>query len=165
MPDVKTMRDLLVACVQDLHAAEQAAVDRYPPLVDAATAPELKAALEAHRAQSEEQALRLATIAKLLGESAKGPDCLWAKGILDDAKRDTKSVEPGPLLDAALIGALRKLENAEIVSYETALGAARALRHAEAERLLAETHAEERAMDARLAGMLGRALGGTPAGP
>lgn len=163
MPHVKDMRSLLVACVQDLYAAEQEAVDRYPPLIDAAAGPDLKSALEAHRAQSREHAQRMQAVAKLLGESAKGPECLWAKGILDDAKRDTKTVTPGPLLDVALVGGLRRLEQAEIVAYETAIGVARATGLADAERLLVQTHADERAMDARLVGLLERALAGASA--
>ena len=42
-------------------------------------------------------------------------------GIADDARRDTKSVEKGPLLDAAIVGAIRKAKAAQIVSYDTAI--------------------------------------------
>ena len=126
MPHVKDVRSLLVACVQDLYAAEQEAVDRYPPLIDAATGPDLKSALEAHRAQSREHAQRMQAVAELLGESAEGRECLWAKGILDDAKGDTKTVAPGPLLDVALVGGLRRLEQAAFGAPPAAPGSAAA---------------------------------------
>lgn len=95
-----------------------------------------------------------------MGEKAEGPDSLWASGILGDAKRDTESVEPDPLLDAALIGAVCKLEGAEVVSYETAIGMARALGMQDAAAMLVQTRAEEAAMDATLRGLLVATLGG-----
>ena len=162
MPDVKDTRGLLLDCVRDLYAAETEAADRYPSLVEAVAGLELKAVVEAHRVRGREHARRLEAIADLLGESVKGPASKWAEGILDDAEHDTRTVAPGPLLDAALIGALRKLEHAEIVSYETAVGVARAMGLAEVVRLLEQTHAEERVMDARLVPLLAQALGGPP---
>ncbi len=54
----------------------------------------------------------------------------------------------GPLLDAALIGAVRKLEGAEAVSYETAIGMARALNMQDAAALLVQARAD-RGSDAR----------------
>jgi len=80
-----------------------------PVILDAVTSPELRSALLEHRTASQEQARRLERIAEGMGKKATGPDCLWAGGILGDAKRDTGSMQPGPLLDAALIGAIRKL--------------------------------------------------------
>jgi len=68
-------------------------------------------------------------------------------------------VEPGPLLDAALIGAVRKLEGAEVVSYETAIGVAQALGMQDAAGLLVRTRAEEAAMDAILQELLAATLG------
>ncbi len=94
-----------------------------PGLLDHVTLPGLHSALVAYHAASKAQARRLQRIAEGMNEKAAGPDSPWASGIPGDAKRDTESVEPGPLLDAALIGAARKLE---VVSCETAIGVARA---------------------------------------
>ena len=117
----------MVDCLQDLYSNEVLTVGVLPVLLDHVTSPDLRSALVAHRVASEEQARRLQRIAEAMNEKAAGPDSLWASGIPGDAKRDTESVEPGPLLDAVLIGAVRKLEGAEVVSYETAIGVARAL--------------------------------------
>ena len=122
--------------------------------------PDGRAALVEHRTVSEEQARRLQRIAEGMGEKAEGPESLWVFGILGGAKRDTESVAPGPLLDAAPIGAVRKLEEAEVVSYETAIGVARALRMHDAATPLVQTRAEEAAMDATLQGLLVATLGG-----
>jgi ferritin-like metal-binding protein YciE len=48
-------------------------------------------------------------------------------GVLDDADRDAGSHQPGPVLDIALVGAVRKAKAAEIVSYDTAIALARRL--------------------------------------
>ena len=79
--------------------------------------------------------------------SPQGPECLWAEAILEDAKRDTEMVKPGPLLDIALIGAVRKLKASEIVAYETAICVARSLGEASALEALQRTHVEEQAFD------------------
>ena len=158
MSKVSTTEALLLDCVQDLHGAETAAVDAYPAIFARTAAPELRQALEAHAGQSLEQAGRLERVAEMLGQTARGPDCIWARGILDDALNDIRMVQPGPLLDTALIGAMRKLEQAEAVSYETAIAVARALGHEAAAELLAQTHDEELAMDARLRALLGRTV-------
>ncbi len=163
MQKVRDAQALLLDCVRDLYEAETQAQERTPALLDSVADPELRAAIESHVAATHGQAARLEAVAGFLGESASGPESLWAGGILDDAERDTKTVEAGPLLDIALIGALRKLESAEVVSYETAVGVARVLGLARAVPLLERTHAEERAMDARLAGLLERLASGVGA--
>ena len=163
MPEVRDLKGLLIDCVQDLHGDEIETVEIYPLVIEAASSPGLRAALQEHREQSREQARRLERVAEALSTSAEGPACLWAGGILGDAKRDTETVTPGPLLDVALIGAIRKLEQSEVVSYETALAVARAMGLADAARLLEQTHGEEKAMDARLLTLLEKILGGVSA--
>lgn len=159
MSQVKDMTALMVDCVQDLYENELLTIDKLPGILKAATSPELRDALVTHIAASQGQAHRLERIAEQLGEKAKGLKCLWADGILEDAKRDTKSVAAGPLLDTALIGAIRKLEGAEIVSYETAIGVARSLGMHDAAALLVQTRSEEVAMDTVLQRLLATGLG------
>ncbi len=165
MPEINDIRGLMIDCVQDLYANETRTIKLLPAIMDGVTAPELKAALQEHQKQSQKQAQRLERIAGTLGEEANGPKCIWAGGILEDAQRDIRSVAPGPLLDAALAGAVRKLEQSEVVSYETALGVARAMGLIEAAQLLEQTHGEEQAMDARLRAILESVLGGVSAVP
>jgi hypothetical protein len=69
-----------------------------------------------------------------MGFDLAGDPNLWMAGIIDDAERDTRSIEPGALLDTALIGAVRKAVAADAVSLETAL----ALANAQAMRTVAE---------------------------
>ncbi len=154
MGKVDDLKGLLIDAVQDLYENEVATVAGLPAIIAAVASPALRDALTDHRTASEEQARRLTRIAEALGTEAKGPTCLWAEGILHDARRDTQSVATGPLLDIALIGAVRKLEAAEIVSYETAIGIARVIDLPAVEGDLTTTHREEVTMDATLQRLL-----------
>ena len=111
---------LLHVCLQDLHAGKAMQVERLGALIDAVTDEQLRAVLVQAREQAAGQRDRLAAVADVSG----APDNLWMRGILDDAARDTKSHQPGLLLDVAVIGAVRKAKAAEIVSTETALALA-----------------------------------------
>lgn len=111
---------LLHIAAQDLHAGKLLLRDRLPALAEAATDTALRQLIAEDATLADAQAGRLATAA---GDMA-GPANLWMTGILDDAERDADSHQPGPILDVALIGAIRKAKAAEIVSSETAIALA-----------------------------------------
>jgi ferritin-like metal-binding protein YciE len=157
MADTDTLDALLVACIQDLYAGEVLTVARSPHLVEAAGG-ETRDRMDDNRTRSAAQAEKLRGIAALIGADAEGPDNIWMAGVFDDADRDTRTIAPGPLLDTALIGAIRKGKQAEIVSYETAIAVARALGHEDVERVLVEIHAEEQAIDAGFKALLSQVV-------
>ncbi len=136
---------LLHIALQDLHAGKRAQAERLPAIADAARDPALRALLEAEAARAGSQAERLAA-----GGDMGGPDNLWIAGILDDAERDARSHQPGPLLDIALVGAVRKAKAAEIVSGETALALARVEAQAAIAAAVAANRDEEIAADRAL---------------
>lgn len=149
MSQTKTREALFTSCVQDLHAGELLLVERLPGILDNAEDSPLRDILKAQISQSQSQAERL----RATGEDVAGPPNLWMAGILDDAERDTQSIVPGPLLDVALIGAIRKAKAAEIVSYETAVSTAEALRNPAAAictAILQEERTADAALHARL---------------
>lgn len=111
---------LLHVALQDLHAGKRAQVERLPAICEAAHDPALRALLSAEIARAAAQAERLAGV----GGDMEGPANLWIAGVLDDAERDARSDAPGPLLDVALVGAVRKAKAAEIVSAETSIALA-----------------------------------------
>ena len=123
MSSTDTLEKLLIACVQDLYAGAILMAERLPKLVLSVDDAALRSLLQEQIEQSHAQADAL----QQTGWDTNGPANLWMKGILKDAKRDSKSIAPGPLLDTALIGAIRKGFAAEIVSYETAVAVADAL--------------------------------------
>ncbi len=149
----KTAKELLIVALQDLHDAEDAWTERGPKLVPAAgkaLASFLKADIERSAAQS----AALVTLLSSLGGDEKGDPNIWLRAILDDAERDSESIEPGPLLDTALIGAFRKGKQAERVSYETALALASQLGFEEQADKISTCRNQERDADAELEAML-----------
>lgn len=159
MADVRTREALFVDCLQDLWMGERASLDAWADLTRSASSPELRAALQRHERETQEQAERLKRIARDLRVEPSGPENLWMAGMLRDCRRDTETVEQGPLLDVALIGAWRKIEEAEAASYETAVAVARALGREDDAEALAASLAEERGQDVRLLALLAPSVG------
>lgn len=157
MTKTATRAALLHICLVDLHAGKDDAADRLDALADAADDMRLRARIGDDAKATHTQRDRLAA----LGSVGKGPTNLWMAGILDDAERDARSHQRGPLRDIALIGALRKARAAEIVSSETAL----ALAASAAPNLLpplAANYREEIASEAALADLLHVIAGPVP---
>ena len=109
---------LLHVAAQDLRAGAEMLEERLPAVRDAATDAALRAVLDQDMAAATERSA---------GLPGGGPKNLWMAGVLDDADRDAGSHQPGPVLDIALVGAVRKAKAAEIVSYDTAIALARRL--------------------------------------
>ncbi|MCC2978925.1 DUF892 family protein [Sphingomonas sp. IC4-52] len=148
---------LLHVALQDLRAGKQLLIERLLPLAETASDPSLQDVIERDRANARRHAARLDGIADLAGAPAN----LWMSGILDDAERDARSHQSGAILDTALIGALRKAKAAEVVSIETAM----ALAGSESPAMLpalSANHAEDRAIEARLARLLATIGGQVP---
>lgn len=120
MTEINTRVGLPIAALQDLRAAAALLAERLPEIAahvcDAGVANTFR---KLSRQAGADAACLLAT-----GKAAGGPPNLWMTGILDDADRDARSTAPGPLLDTALIGAIRKGLASAIVSYDTAIALA-----------------------------------------
>lgn len=139
---------LLTTCIQDLFAGETLIAERLPGVARNARDSEVRGELDGIVATARERADLLAGT----GRHEAGPPNLWMTGILDDAERDVEATAKGPLLDTAMIGAIRKAVAANRVSYETALALA-------GEELAATLEAMRDALvttDGRLAGLLAR---------
>lgn len=149
MSGTKTKTELLQACIQDLHAARQVAVERMPCVIGEA-GQDLAALLDALRTTYAEQAQQF----EGTDISLEGPKNLWMAGVMDDAERDTRSIVPGVLLDTALIGALRKGVAADSVSLETAIAVARSLEREEIARLTERMREHSGDHDGRLRALL-----------
>jgi len=149
MSQTATKEDLLQACVQDLHAARQVAVERLPGIIGH-SGPELARLLEDLVETYADQARQF----EETDVSLEGPENIWMAGVMDDGERDTRSIAPGALLDTALIGAVRKGVAADSVSLETLVAVAQALRRDEIAALAQRMRERSGDHDARLAALL-----------
>lgn len=111
---------LLHVALEDLHAGKRAQAERLPAIAAKGSDPRLRDILGSEARRAGAQAERIEHAGVVPGSQKN----LWMAGILDDAERDTGQIQPGWLLDIAMIGAIRKAKAAEIVSSETAIALA-----------------------------------------
>jgi len=154
MADTETSDALLSLCLHDLASGEAILAPCLPQMAEAARMPDLGEAVarEAALASDHQE-----TMAALAGQKG-GPDNLWMRGICDDAMRDLRSIASGPLLDTAMIGAVRKAIAARNVSYDTAIALARTLGKDEIEATLRAIREAGAASDTRFATLLDRCV-------
>jgi ferritin-like metal-binding protein YciE len=121
-----------------------------PRMVKAATHPDLKQVLEAHRHQSEGQVRRLERAFMLLGVPGKRRTCDGMAGLLEEARQILDGDAASPVLDVALIAAAQKVEHYEIAAYGTVCTYAEMLGYDQVHELLGQTLDEEETADQKL---------------
>lgn len=147
---VNTFTELYINELKDIYSAEQQVLTSMPKIIDAASCEELKRSITEHMEQTKEQVARLHSIFEDLQDKPTGHPCKAMAGLIEEAEDLIEEVASGPLLDAALIAEIQKVEHYEIASYGTARALAEMLgkqRHVD---LLQQTLNEERGADLKL---------------
>ncbi len=148
---LNTLQDLFVEQLKDLYSAEEQFAKAQPKLAEAASSSELREGISQHVEETKAQLERLEQVAKLLDvESLKGKTCQAAKGLVKEAEELLEEGGDPKVIDAGIIAALQRVEHYEIAGYGTVCAYAAQLKQTEAERLLKETLAEEKATDQKL---------------
>jgi ferritin-like metal-binding protein YciE len=148
--DIKTFDDLFVHTLRDVYYAENQIVKALPEMIEKATDRNLKAGLEKHLKETQNQIVRLERVFDLHGVDIKGVECPAIDGILAEADDIAGEVEDKHVLDAALIAAAQAVEHYEITRYGTLVAWAEVLGRKDSAALLGETLEEERATDTKL---------------
>ncbi|TDK28998.1 ferritin-like domain-containing protein [Luteimonas terrae] len=147
---VKTLEDLFVHELSDVHSAERQITKALPRLARAAENPELAAAFEAHLEETNGQIERLDQVVEQLGIRLKRIKCAAMEGLVEEGKEVIDTIEKGPVRDAALVGGAQKVEHYEIAAYGTLCALAKELGYTDALKLLKATLEEEKATDEKL---------------
>ena len=147
---VKTLEDLFVHELSDVHSAERQITKALPRLARAAENPELAAAFEAHLEETNGQIERLDQVVEQLGIRLKRIKCAAMEGLVEEGKEVIDTIPKGPVRDAALVGGAQKVEHYEIAAYGTLCALAKELGYTEALELLKATLEEEKATDEKL---------------
>jgi ferritin-like metal-binding protein YciE len=150
MPALKSLRDLLVDELRDLHNAENQLVKALPKMAKAASHDELKEGFVEHLEQTREHVDRLDRCFKILGEKARGKTCHAMVGLVEEGKEAIEEDAPDAIRDAKLIGAAQRVEHYEIAAYGTARAFAQTLGETKVADLLQETLDEEGETDKKL---------------
>jgi|SRR5579871_1431671 len=149
--NVKTLRELFEIELRYAYDAEKKLVDKgIPSMIEAASSPELRSALQAHLGETQTHVTRLQ---RVFGALDIEPDTK-TNDILDKmtaaAKDSTSNIEESSLRDAALIANGNVVEHYEIALYGTLVSFAKALGLQNIVGPLQETLEEEKKADAKL---------------
>lgn len=149
---IKSLQDVFVTGLKYIYDAEQKLVDKgIPTMIESATSPELRSALEQHLEETRNHVTRLQRVFSIVGEEPKAED----NDILDEmttvVKHMIDATEDGsPLRDVVLILGGNQVEHYEMTSYGSLKAFAQQLGMSEAATLLDQTLQEEKAADAKL---------------
>ncbi len=146
----KTLEKLFHETLKDVYYAERRILRTLPKMARGAKSPELKAAFEKHRDETEGQVERLQQVFEILGKRAQGKTCDAIEGIVAEGEEILDEFKGEPALDAGLVAAAQAVEHYEIARYGTLKRWAETLGMADAAKLLHATLQEEMATDAAL---------------
>ena len=146
----KTLDTLFHDTLKDIYYAERKILKSLPKMARAAQSPELKAAFEKHKDQTEGQIERLQQVFEIIGKPARGKTCDAIEGILAEGDEIAEEYKGTAALDAGLLAAAQAVEHYEISRYGTLCAWAKELGYKDAVKLLEETLAEETKTDSDL---------------
>jgi ferritin-like metal-binding protein YciE len=106
-------------------------VKALPKMAKAASSEELRHGFEKHLEQTKGQVQRLEKIFHSLDQSPKGKKCVAMEGLVKEGSEIMSEDFDGAVMDAALIGAAKRVEHYEIAAYGTACEFAKVLGHPE----------------------------------
>ncbi|HEU0066312.1 MAG TPA: ferritin-like domain-containing protein [Sphingomonas sp.] len=115
----KTLETLFHDTLRDIYYAERKILKSLPKMARAAQSPELKAAFEKHKDQTEGQIERLQQVFEIIGKPARGKTCDAIEGILAEGEEIMEDYKGNPALDAGLLAAAQAVEHYEITRYGT----------------------------------------------
>lgn len=146
----KKLEDLFLDTLKDVYYAERKILKALPKMAKGAQSPELKAAFEKHRGETEGQIERLQEIFEILGKRAQGKTCHAIEGILEEGEEILDEYKGSPALDAGLVSSAQAVEHYEIARYGTMKRWAETLGMKDVAKLLAATLDEETMTDKAL---------------
>jgi ferritin-like metal-binding protein YciE len=148
--NLENLRELYINQLQYLHSAETQITEALPKMIEKATDPQLKRALDEHLQETRGHVTRLEQILQSAtgdvdSQKNKGMAALITEGddLIQDASDDS-------VRDAGIIAAAQKVEHYEMAAYGTVRTFAEILGHSDQADLLDTTLDEEKHADAVL---------------
>ena len=145
------LEKLFTDSLKDIYWAEKHLTKELPKMQKAATTQELKAAIEEHTAQTEEQVTRLEQVFELMGKKPQAKKCDAMEGLSKEGQSIVEETEDGSMTrDVGIIMAAQKVEHYEIATYGSLVSLATTLGMTDVADLLNTTLEEEKQTDASL---------------
>jgi ferritin-like metal-binding protein YciE len=142
--------ELLVLELQEIHSAENQLSRVLPRLAKAAESETLRQKLEERLAEGERVLQEVDNALEELDESPGRKKNVAAEGLINDAREHVQEIQPGPALDAVLIGAIQKTEHYCIAAWGTAKALGQALGQTSVVRAMERALKEGKAFDEEL---------------
>ncbi len=146
----KTLKDVFIHLLSDTYSAEKQLVRALPKMARAATHHALAEVFTSHLEETRGQVERIDRVVESCQIKLKRMKCVAMEGLVEEAQEVIDEIEPGPVLDVALIAAAQKVEHYEIASYGTLAELAKQLGFLDAKGILGNTLQEELTADQRL---------------
>jgi ferritin-like metal-binding protein YciE len=147
---LNSLEDLFINQLEDLYDAEKRITKALPKMIDAASAANLKQALQHHLTETEGHVTRLERVFAELNRTPGRETCEAMKGLLSEGEEMIKADGTPDVKDAALIAAAQRVEHYEMSGYGTARTFAQRLGLTDAATLLQSTLQEEMVADKKL---------------
>jgi ferritin-like metal-binding protein YciE len=144
------LRDVFQEQLQDAYSVEQQLTQALPKLMQAATAPDLRQALQNHLLETEQHMEQVRMLLSRAGVNAGGKKCKGIAGIIEESSEMLREGGDSETRDAGLIAAAQKAEHYEIATYGTLESWARMIGETEAARVLKSILEQEYAADKKL---------------
>ena len=119
MAKEKTLEDLFHDTLKDIYYAEKKILKALPKMARAASSPDLKAAFEKHKDETEVHVERLQQVFELMGKRAQGKTCDAIEGIVSEGEEIIESFKGTAAIDAGLISSAQAVEHYEMTRYGT----------------------------------------------
>jgi ferritin-like metal-binding protein YciE len=145
--DLDSLETLFVEGLKDLYNVESQVIGALPEMVNAATSPQLKNALQEHIETSKRQKSRIEQIFHQLGKEPEQSKSEGISGIIEEGQILAHARGRPEVRDAALIGAAQHVQHYEMASYGTCRTFAERLGRPEIANLLQQTLDEEKLAD------------------
>jgi ferritin-like metal-binding protein YciE len=152
----ENLKELFVEELKDIYDAEKQLIKALPKMAKAAESEDLRSAFDEHLEITRMHVERCEEIFKVLDLPVRSKPCEGMKGLIEEGQEVVNELEPGIVLDAALIAAAQKVEHYEIASYGTLATFAEVLDLSDAKDLLGQTLEEEKEADEKLTQIAGQ---------
>jgi len=151
--NVQTLKDLYMAELQEARSVEAQLSEALPKMIAAASAGELKQALEDHLGETRSQLERMEEILHRHGADARAHSDQSMQTIIAEADKWAGMVDDPACRDAGLIASAQRVEHYEIAVYGTLATWARQLDLEEDAATLHAILAQEKSADNTLTGL------------
>lgn len=146
----RSLQDLLIHELQDLHSVEQQLTEALPKMAKNAAHPELRAAFEDHLGETKGHLEQVGRLLESMDAKPGKVKCVAMAGIIKEGEETLKEDAPEAIKDAAIIGAAQRVEHYEIAVYGTVRAMAETIGESEVALALDKILAQEHAADERL---------------